>query len=94
MKSKKHSQDCKELQSMIGKDEGYTCICEINRADIGAKVAEVLERDLHDGGAWGRILDNAELTKAERQWAGRHIRWTLLDEEDGVDLLQDEEARS
>lgn len=67
---------------------------DVTRADIGAKIAEVLERDLHDGGAWGRILDNAGLTPAERAWADAHVRWTLLDEEDGVDLLQDEEAKS
>ena len=24
----KHTADCKELQPMVGKDEGYVCICE------------------------------------------------------------------
>jgi hypothetical protein len=27
MKTRKHNKDCKELQPMIGKDEGYICIC-------------------------------------------------------------------
>jgi hypothetical protein len=67
---------------------------KINRATIGAKIAEVLERDLHNGGAWARVLDNSGLTPEERAWAETHVRWTLLDEDDGVDLLQDEEAQS
>lgn len=27
MKTRKHYKDCKELQPMVGKDEGYVCIC-------------------------------------------------------------------
>lgn len=27
-KDKKHNRDCKDFQPMIGKNEGYVCICD------------------------------------------------------------------
>jgi hypothetical protein len=36
MKKIKHSDDCKELQPMVGKDEGYVCICEDGRIKGGS----------------------------------------------------------
>jgi hypothetical protein len=59
--------------------------------EIAAMLAEAMERHLEDG-AYGAMIDGLELSPAQKKRAKGRVRWTLIDEATGENLLEDKKG--
>ena len=52
---------------------------------IAYGLSELLEDFV--GEQWGNLIDGMGLTEEEKQWAHETLRWTIIDENTGEDLV-------
>lgn len=58
----------------------------MDKFKIAHQLANKLEELLGDD--YGLLIDGLNLNSMETKWAKGHIRWTLIDEETGENLLE------
>lgn len=54
---------------------------------LAHELANALENDL-DNGAWAEIVNNLDVTPRQRKIVRERMRWTIIDEVSGENLLE------
>lgn len=57
--------------------------------ELAFAFADEIEKVTAANDPFSEFVGNAELTPEERAWAGEHLRWTVIDEWTGEDLLNE-----
>lgn len=67
---------------------------KLDKVRIAGAFAEALDSYLSDGGAYQELIDSLKVGPKAKEWLTDSVRWTLIDDTTGQNLLECEEDKA